>query len=370
MSDGSSTMTEFELSTISILRQINLRQVAVWVPENENWSITQPSATVSSVAIVENYIAGLEDTSHQARLKSFLAVPGPMALFETERQSQRKVIGVKLFRCRSLPMLFREAMSVDTTCRELANAHPLLKTSFDFRHYHWDTPSYREACDGLKFNPDTGRPRFRAPYEGLAADLMQARVDDLNGWQPACHMQVILDLLDLMRADLRPSPSVLDNLQQNWPKIDRTDLPHVEMLTQLLATDELLNISAVQHLENKAITMQRASVEFLPSRYGSGYRARISGFFDQYESDGWVKEAYDHTNGVAVEPAPEELASSAWLRIVRRRLLEQGVVFIPQERVEDYLKTRGMYWRKHANRFSRWLHSWIGSMGSSSDMPR
>lgn len=192
----------------------------------------------------------------------------------------------------------------------------------------------------------------------------------MNGWLPACHMEVILDLLDLMRADLRPSPSVLDNLQQNWAKIDRTDLPHAEMLTQLLATDELLNISAVQHLENKAIAMQRASIEFLPSRYGGGCKARISGFFDQHESDGWVKRAYDHTKGVAVEPAPEELASSAWLRIVRRRLLEQGVVFIPQEKVEDYLKTRGLYWRKHANNFSRWLHSSIGSVGSLSDMPR
>jgi len=39
-------------------------------------------------------------------------------------------------------------------------------------------------------------------------------------------------------------------------------------------------------------------------------------------------------HGLAVEPHPDELVLSSWLRAVRRRLQQQGVLFIQREDVQ------------------------------------
>lgn len=90
--------------------------------------------------------------------------------------------------------------------------------------------------------------------------------------------------------------------------------------------------------------MQSASIEFLPCRYGGGYSASISGFWGNHDVEGWVTGAYDNLRGIVVEPEPECLERSEWLRVVRRHLLEQGVVFIAREKVQKYLDTEGAYW--------------------------
>ena len=162
MSNVTTTNARSEMLTLSILKQVSLRQVATWIPETESWSITQPSATVSSAGAIETYVAGLRDSSHQAATKSFINVPGAMALFELELPGQRKVMGVKLFRFRTIPVLFHESLTDDTTFLELAGVHPLLKMCFGIKCYDWDMPSFREACTAQKLNPDEGRPCFRA----------------------------------------------------------------------------------------------------------------------------------------------------------------------------------------------------------------
>ena len=90
--------------------------------------------------------------------------------------------------------------------------------------------------------------------------------------------------------------------------------------------------------------MQSASIEFLPCRYGGGYSVTISGFWGDYDVEGWVFGAYGNLHGIAVEPEAICLGRSQWLRVVRRRLPEQGVIFIARENVQAYLDTEGSYW--------------------------
>lgn len=64
-----------------------------------------------------------------------------------------------------------------------------------------------------------------------------------------------------------------------------------------------------------------------------------------------------------MEPDPERLADSAWLRVVRRRLPEQGVIFIPQAKVDDYLETEGAYWIDRWGGTGKWRDARTPSWG-------
>jgi hypothetical protein len=333
------------------LREVGLRQIAVWVSDTESWMVAQASAGAKAdrLETADHYIAGLVDSSRQALVDSFMSVAGKMALFETVRDGQRKAIGVKVIPFRTLPVIATQIMTTDTAFRELADAHPLLDRITTIGRHHWDTPSFRDLCADMGLDPDAGRPHFRPPYEDLAEAVLHgaaARFDEQpQDWHPlGFTTEVMLDVLDLMRADLRPNPSLLNRVQERWPKIDTGRLPQGKELARLMHGDELLRISVEQHLINDDIGMQHATVEFLPSRHGAGGTATISGFWGEYDAEGWVAGAYGEVHGIAVEPEPERLEAFAWLRTVRRRLPEQGVIFIPREKVRDYLDTEGVYW--------------------------
>lgn len=100
--------------------------------------------------------------------------------------------------------------------------------------------------------------------------------------------------------------------------------------------------------------MQSASIDFLPCREGGGYSATISGFWGDHDAEGWVAGAYSNLRGVALEPEAKCLERSGWLCVVRRRLPEQGVVFIARENMQAYLDTEGAYWIDKWGGTGRW----------------
>lgn len=333
------------------LKDMGLRQIAVWVSDTEGWMVSQASASARAdrMGFADHYVAGLVDSSRQALVDSFMRVEGAMARFETERGNHRKSIGVKVVPFRTLPVIATQIMTPDTTFHELAQAHPLLDRIGTLGPYHWDTSDFRGLCADMELDPDQGRPRFRPPYEELAKALLHGaatRFDEKpEMWHPlGVTTEVVLDVLDLMRADLRPNPSLLNRAREHWSTINPGRLPQGKELARLIFSDELLRIGTDQHLVNDDIGMQHTTIEFLPSRHGAGYTATISGFWGEYDAEGWVAGAHDTLRGIAVEPEPERLDAYAWLRVVRRRLPEQGVIFIPREKVQDYLNTEGIYW--------------------------
>ena len=352
------------------LRNVGLRQVAVWVSETESWMIAQASAGAKAdrLDLAEDYIAGLVDSSRQAVVDSFMSVAGKMALFETVRDAQRRAIGVKVIAFRTLPVFCTRIMTADTSFREVAEAHALLDRITMPGLYHWDTPAYRALCADMDLDPDQGRPRFRPPYEALAAELLHAaavRFDEEadEGRAIGDTTEIMLDVLDLMRADLRPTPSLLDYTRRRWREINPADLPQGNEVARLVFSDELLHVSADQQFANDKVGMQLATIDFLPSRHGSGFCGSIYGFYEEYEADGWVVGPYDDLHGIAVEPDTEALESSAWLRVVRRRLAEQGIIFIPQSKVQDYLDSEGAYWIDRAGGTHRWRQARTPTFG-------
>lgn len=352
------------------LKEVGLRQVAVWVSDTESWMVAQASAGAKAdrLETADHYIAGLVDRSRQALVDSFMTVDGKVALFETERDNQRKSIGVKVIPFRTLPVMATQILTADTSFRELADAHPLLDRMTTLGQYHWDTSSFRALCADMALDPDQGRPLFRAPYEELTEALLRGAAERFNEEPQDFHplgltTEIMLDVLDLMRADLRPNPSLLDRARRRWTEIDPARLHQGREVARLVFSDELLRVSAYQQFANEQIGMQFATIDFLPSRHGAGYCASIYGFYGEYEADGWVSGPYDDLHGIAVEPDAEALDSSAWLRVVRCRLAEQGIIFIPQNKVRDYLNTEGAYWIDRWGGTHRWRQARTPSLG-------
>ena len=343
------------------LREVGLRQVAVWVSDTESWMIAQASAGAKAdrLDLADDYIAGLVDSSRQALVDSFMDVTGKLALFETQRNAQRKAIGVKVIPFRTQPIICTRIMTPDTSFRELAEAHALLDRITTLGPYHWDTPAYRALCADMALDPDQGRPRFRPPYEALAEELLHAAAarfgeETDEGRAIGDTTEIMFDVLDLMRADLRPTPSLLDDTRRRWREINPAALPQSNEVARLVFSDELLHVSADQQFANDKVGMQLTTIDFLPSRHGSGFSGSIYGFYGEYEADGWVAGPYNDLHGIAVEPDPEALEASAWLRVVRRRLAEQGIIFIPQSKVQDYLDSEGAYWIDRTGGTHRW----------------
>lgn len=237
-----------------------------------------------------------------------------------------------------------------TKYRDVAEAHPQLKDVLALHSYHWDTPAYRGLCYVLGLDPDCGRPVFRSLYEESAKRLLQAANTRFTEKPAERHAngkttETMLHILDLMRADLRPDPSMLDNARRNWPDIDEAALPDADELKRLVFGDALLDISAEQHRSNGPLPyMTIASIQFLPSRFGTGFRASLYGHHGDYASDGWVDGDYGSLRGIAMEPDPADLEASSWLKVVRRRLGMQGVIFLPRSQLQHYLDTEGVFW--------------------------
>lgn len=354
------------------LKFLGLRQVAVWVSDTESWLVNQASAGAKADRLMtaHEYMGRLVDRSRKEMLDTFLADGGTMAVFEAERDGRRKAVGAKVVRFRTLPILMTYPLTEDTHERELFDAHPLLARIHEgIGDYHWDTPAFRETCFAMQIPPDEVRPVFRAPYAELASALLAGCAgrfgkEEMTEEAPIGQTTAIIyDLLDLMREDLRPNPSLLNRVREHWPKMALDRLPHAEDLTRLVHSDELLRISEAQHRANDGIGMQGTSIDFLPSRHGGGYSATISGFWGEYDAEGWVAGAYDDLHGVAVEPEPERLEASAWLRVVRRRLPEQGVIFIPRDKVRSYLDTEGAYWIERHGGTGKWHQARKPSFG-------
>ncbi len=212
-------------------------------------------------------------------------------------------------------------------------------------------------------------PNIRAPYAELASVLLAGCAEYFGKEERTPEAPIgqttaiVYDLLDLMREELRPNPSLLNHVRQDWHKVALDRLPYAKDLTRLVHSDELLWISEAQPRANDGIEMQGTSIDFLPSRHGSGYSATISGFWGKHDQEGWVAGAYDDLHGVAVEPESERLEGSAWLRVVRRRLPEQGVIFIPRDKVQSYLDTEGAYWIEQHGGTGKWRQARKPSFG-------
>lgn len=340
-------------------RVITHHGIGVWSHWSRRWhnTVVNESARPGGPVRSASYFAGLRNRTAGMRQDFFVGGEGSMAVFEARRGWRRDVIGVKVLPFRSTTVLVALPLTRNTTVEDMEQAHPMLAVIRRLGNYHWDTPAYRDACVAMNLPPDEGRPTFRARYKSLADALMVE-----HGTRPLADSRylpvaaVLLDLLDLMREDLRPNPLLLDRVMRSWPELASDGVPFAEEITSLLGSDELLRIGGSPPRLRCGFEMPRTRIEFLPSRHGAGFSASIVGCYGVCDLDGWVAPDYGALRGLAVEPPPDALEQSAWLRVVRRRLPQQGVLFIPREDVQAYLDSEGYYW--FARHGGTSLHEW------------
>ena len=340
-------------------RVITHHAIAVWSRWSRRWHAAVVNKGASSRGPVSSaaYFAGLKNRSARSGQDLFVGGQGSMAVFEARRGWRRQVVGVKVLPFLSTTTLVALPLTRDTDREDVEQAHPVLAAVGKLGNYHWDTPAYRQACAAMSLPPDEKRPVFRARYKALADALMVE-----HGTRPFADKRypavaaVLVDLLELMREDRRPNPAVLDRVMRSWPDIASDGVPFSEEITALLGSDELLRIDKAPRQVGFGSERPRARIEFLPSRHGAGYSASISGCYGVCDFDGWVAPDYGSLHGLAVEPDQDELEQSSWLRVVRRRLPQQGVLFIPREQVQGYLDGEGCYW--FAQHGGTSLHLW------------
>jgi hypothetical protein len=226
-------------------RVVTHHEIAVWSRWSKRWHAAVVNKGARSRGMVRSaaYFAGLKNRSTSSGQNLFVGGEGSMAVFEARRGWRRQVVGVKVLPFRSTTTLVAWPLTRDTTVKQVAEAHPVLALVGKLGNYHWDTPAFRDACVAMSLPPDEGRPIFRARYKALADALMVEQ-----GTRPLAAERylpvaaVLVDLLDLMREDLRPNPVVLDRVMRSWPEVASDGVPFAEEITTLLGSDELLRI--------------------------------------------------------------------------------------------------------------------------------
>lgn len=346
--------------TLQRSKLLGARHVATWMPGDGGWQLARlaPGRGKDRLMTAAEYVAALPNRRRDGLTGPFLDCTGTMAVFELRRDSVRHALGVKVIPFRTTPTLHPEVLTEGVERHTFNAAHPVLARKEGFSRYGWDTPRYREICAEMGLDPDEGRPRYRAAYAGIAGELErwvgEVFTNGVDLRSPAGEAKrAAFDLLDLMRADRPCDPSLLDALRRYWVRVDPGRMPRYGELDWLIETEALLHGGG----EWRPAGMPFASVDFLPSRYGSGYSASIYGFYGQHEADGWVPADYGRLRGIAIEPDAEALHAQTWLRVAVRRLRGQGVLFLTRAEARAYLASdEAAYWVWQEGGTMKWRH--------------
>ncbi|UFN51578.1 hypothetical protein LPC08_25275 (plasmid) [Roseomonas sp. OT10] len=333
-----------------VRRFVPLAARHVAVREGEGWRVERhgPDSGRDRLVTAWEVVASLPQQHGAAAdmARSFLAVGGPTVVFEVRDGAVRQAVAAKVVPYRVKPILALQPLTPGTAPADLDEAHPLLSRALALSGtgYGWDHPAYREACAAMGLDPDHGRPRYRAPYAALAAELegwaAHAFGSGVSAVSPAGEANAVaFDLLDLMRADRLPDPALLDRVRERIVRADPGLMPRFPEMERLANSEDLL-ADGVRYAEAPC-----AAVDFLPSRWGSGYSASIYGCTSTREPDGWPEDRYADLCGLAVEPDAEDLWRSAWLRTAVRRLREGGVHLLgPREAARYLAGDEAAYW--------------------------
>lgn len=362
------------------LKELGLVQVSAWVPEENRWVISRiaESARSDAAGVAAAYTTALVGESRREMADSFWRSGGERyALFKSVRDGERTV-AVKVIPWRCRPILVAVAITPDTSEKEIARQHPALARILEMRRYHWETAEYRQMCIDLDLDPDEGRPVFRPRYKYLGEELVEwvaSRFGDYEEpWENEpedppewaddperprynAHtrrlmaLSAVCDFVDLLREDVIPTPALVDDVRRKFSHFPEGMLPMDAKLRAVAHSEDLLHLGRIARREGTRPPARHeggmgsaAEIELLPSRYGTGGTTFVRSDETDGDDDGWPKRWYAHLRGVAVEPSAEALAHSSWLEIAVRKLRAQGVLFLPEAQVQEYLDIEGTYW--------------------------
>lgn len=259
---------------------------------------------------------------------------GLVAVFENEGKTLRYGVTVYPYRHSAFLLVIDLTVKAGEFSRlDLAyGIAPDLDAVLNLSPYSWDTPEYQELCERLGLNPDHRRPKYRLAYKELADRIVAEIGKDCNAdWDTLGRKNFWYDFLDLIRADQRPDTSLFERVKRD--AIDFEDAPFADEIAVVL--DEMEDAKLPQTPQTFAV------VHFLPSAFGTGFNSSlISREGEGCEPDGWHTKLYQGLGGIALDFE----TNTQWLKTVRRRLVEQGVILVPRRMAEVYMQTEGTYW--------------------------
>lgn len=338
-------------ATTPIPNPLSTRFVATWPDDCSGWQVARHQLGDSNTPPLsaDEYVAGLPSKSPSEALASFLAYPGSMAAFELNCDGQRKAVGIKLIPWGVNPVLVRQTLTASTLPQELVSVHPVLVRHSDLTTFHWNTPGFLDLCEVLGLDPQTARPRFRPDWEELAEELLRwsCTVAHSTGgsWQsPQGEVRIaVFDLLAMMRIEARSTLWQLDALRERWEMMDHNGVPRFDELDTLVHSDVLVDpadLKAEQHRDPPL-----ASLDLLPSRYGSGCHTSVKGYRGPVLPAGWPDPDDAELRGLAIGPEGGAVWERAWLRTAVHVLRTQGVVFLSLAEAQAYLDSdEAAYW--------------------------
>ncbi len=86
-------------------------------------------------------------------------------------------------------------------------------------------------------------------------------------------------------------------------------------------------------------------IDFLPSRFGTGFKASVT--LD--ETTNGISEIAKGLHGFAALPSDRVMKRDYWMPFAVAGLREQGVVFLPPDEIEAYMQRDGAYWAHYGN---------------------
>ena len=221
-----------------------------------------------------------------------------------------------------------DALGVDPLLDEVIG---FIRSSGD---YSWATPKYRELCARIGFDPDDKRPKFEPRCQEVGDALIDL-VQQAMGWRPYDHVDLIFDVINLLRIDERPTAHALWKAERAMTK----DVSESDSARSLLA--KALALVDRQNLAKPTLGEAVTHIRFLPSAEGRGYLASISGGAAASDAEGWQADMHDGLTGVALIPDHD----APWAKTAMAKLSSlHGVKFLNDAEGADYMKGEGAYW--------------------------
>lgn len=198
----------------------------------ESWRLHERSN--SGPITVRAYVEALPERIYPDGLEAIAGSRGSdMAVFELEDAGEVHVFAMRCVLLAQLPEIVAMALTPRAERQAIREAFPLYREIMDAPRFSWGTPAYRTACQNLGIDPDDGRPEYRREDGAMVEALENWIIDPAR---PFSTDQIhVGQVLEFIRIDRQPSPTLHDQVRRQLPLYRRINLPFLTEIERRVA---------------------------------------------------------------------------------------------------------------------------------------
>ena len=173
---------------------------------------------------VRAYVEALPERTYADPLEAIAGSRGSdMAVFELEDEGEVHVFAMRCVLLAALPEIVALPLTPRAERQAIREAFPLYREIMDAPRFSWNTPAYRMACRNLGIDPDDGRPEYRREDGAMVEAIENWIIDpDRSSGNDQFYAGQVLELI---RTDRQPSPTLHDEVRRQLPLYRRINLP-------------------------------------------------------------------------------------------------------------------------------------------------